>query len=283
MRMVTRHAGPDGGYRSRRRTRLRDRLWVRICAVTLVGFLLVTAWSVGNALTVPGGGSISDRLAEWARDHYLGPLVTFGEWLSYSAPKKGGKPSFALTGPTASVAVPASHHPKSSAVSDHPPARLRSLAGRPLPGEGQWRVLGTVRGRPAVYGTYLRSSSVYTSYVAGIVSMNQNLLTFSLRPGTEDPGPGNWKAQPYIASGTRRGLEATFNSGFKIGQSGGGFYLNGAKKAHGWPSSTMIFAPQGNNPGEPAQLLRAAGPRSAAGGLLSERLGRIAAMCTRQL
>jgi hypothetical protein len=226
--MVTRQAGPGGGYRSRRRARLRDRLWVRIGAALLAGFLLVTAWSVGNALTVPGGGSISDRLAEWARDHYLGPLVTFGEWVSYSAPQKGGKPSFALTGPSAGVAPPVSAHPKSAAVSDGPPARLRSLAGRPLPGEGQWRVLGTVRGRPAIYGTYLRSSSVYSSYVAGIVSMNQNLLKFSLRPGTEDPGPGNRKAQPDIVPGARRGLEATFNSGFKIAQSDGGFYLNGA-------------------------------------------------------
>src|ERR1700734_1108602 len=129
MGMVTRHAGPGRGYRSRRRARLRDRLWVRIGAPVLAGFLLVTAWSVGNALTVPGGGSISDRLAEWARDHYLGPLVTFGEWLSYSAPKKGGKPSFALTGPGAGVAAPASPHPKSSALSDRPPTRLRSLAG----------------------------------------------------------------------------------------------------------------------------------------------------------
>jgi hypothetical protein len=228
MGMVTRQAGPGGGYRSRRRARLRDRLWVRISAAIVAGFLLVTAWSVGNALTVPGGGSISDRLAEWARDHYLGPVVTLGEWLSYSAPQKGGKPSFALTGPSAGVAAPVSPHAKSPAVSYGPPTRLRSPAGRPLPGEGQWRVLGTVAGKPAIYGTYLRSSSVYTSYVAGIVSMNQNLLKFSLRPGTEDPGPGNWKAQPDLAPGTRRGLEATFNSGFKIAQSDGGFYLNGA-------------------------------------------------------
>jgi hypothetical protein len=58
--------------------------------------------------------------------------------------------------------------------------------------------------------------------------MNQHLLTFQLRPGTEDPGPGHWKAANYITPGTRTGLEATFNSGFKINVSGGGFYLNGA-------------------------------------------------------
>ena len=178
-------------------------------------------------MSVPGGGSVSQRLAEWARDHYLSPLVTFGEWLTYSAPKKGGKPSFALTVPGARAAVPAPAHSKHPAASYGPPAPLRPLAGQPLPGEGQWRVLGTAQGKPAIYGTYLRASSVYTSYVAGIVSMNQNLLKFSLRPGTEDPGPGNWKAQPDIAPGTRQGLEATFNDGFKISQSDGGFYLNG--------------------------------------------------------
>ena len=91
--------------RSRRgdpgRRRLRDRLWVRITAAALAVFLVVVGWSVGHALTVPGGGSISTRLAEWARDHYLGPLVTFGEWVSYNPPKKGGKPSFSLAGPSA--------------------------------------------------------------------------------------------------------------------------------------------------------------------------------------
>jgi hypothetical protein len=68
---------------------------------------------------------------------------------------------------------------------------------------------------------------VYTSYVAGIVSMDQRLVSFQLRPGAEDPGAGNWKAQPYIPRGTRTGLIGTFNGGFKINTSGGGFYLNG--------------------------------------------------------
>jgi Phosphodiester glycosidase len=208
------------------RRRLRDRLWVRITAAALTAFLLVVGWSVGHALTVPGGGSISERLSEWARDHWLGPLVTFGEWLSYSPPKAGGKPSFALTGPSAPTDRP-SPVPGRPRPSVTPPPPLKTFAGKPLPGEGRWRVLATVHGVPAIYGTYLRASRVYSSYVAGIASMNQSLLRFQLRPGTEDPGPGAWKAQPYITPGTRRGLEATFNSGFKISSSGGGFYLNG--------------------------------------------------------
>jgi hypothetical protein len=83
-------------------------------------------------------------------------------------------------------------------------------------------------GQPAIYGAYLRASSVYSSYVAGIVLLNQNLLRFELRPGAEDPGPGDWKAAPDIPAGSREGLLATFNNGFKIAQSDGGFYLNGA-------------------------------------------------------
>jgi Phosphodiester glycosidase len=203
---------------------------VRIALAFLAAFLILVSWSVGHALTMPGGGTVSDRLAEWARDHYLGPVVTFGEWLTYQPPKVGGKPSFALTGPGAAPATaPKGTHKRRSVVGSFaPPASLKSLAGKPLRGEGQWRVLVTAHGEPAIYGTYLRSSSVYTSYVAGIASINQSLVRFQLRPGSEDPGPGPWKAQPDIQAGSRTGLLATFNNGFKIASSGGGFYLNGA-------------------------------------------------------
>jgi hypothetical protein len=199
----------------------------------LVAFVLWLGWSVGHALTMPGGGTVSERLAEWARDHYLGPVVTFGEWVSYQPPKVGGKPSFALTGPSAGpISEPkATGHLKGhvkAAPSFPAPAPLTPLVTHPLRGEGKWRVLGTVKGQPAIFGTYLRASSVYTSYVAGIVSMNQNLVRFQLHPGAEDPGPGRWKAAPEILPRKRLGLLATFNGGFKISTSGGGFYLNGA-------------------------------------------------------
>ena len=195
----------------------------------LLAFVIWLGWSVGHALTYPGGGTVSERLAEWARDHYLGPLVTFGEWISYKPPKVGGKPSFALTGPSAgpvSGPKPTGHpqaEPQFAA-----PAPLQPLVAHPLRGEGKWRVLGTAQGEPAIFGTYMRASSVYTSYVAGIVSMNQNLVRFQLHPGSEDPGPGHWKAAPDVPPARRLGLLATFNGGFKIATSGGGFYLNGA-------------------------------------------------------
>ena len=194
-------------------------------ATAIILLLVPVGWSVGHAMTMPGGGSMSQRLAEWARDHYLGPVVTFGEWLTYQPPKVGGKPSFALTGPSA--APPKKLH---KVVTYPPPQQLTSMAGKPLAGEGVWRVLDTAHGQPAIYGTYLRPSSVYSSYVAGIVSMNQKLVRFELRPGVEDPGPGNWHAMSYIPPSQRRGLLATFNSGFKISSSGGGFFLNGVTR-----------------------------------------------------
>jgi len=211
---------------------------VRIIAGLLVLALAWLGWSLGHALTSPGGGTAAQRVAEWARDHGLGPLVTFGEWVTYQPPKVGGKPSFSLAGPGlhAASSPPASsrsgQRPRpGSGAGMAPPAPLRSPAGKPLPGEGQWRGLYRVHHEAAIYATYLRPDKVHTSFVTGIVSMNPRLLRFQLRPGTEDPGPGSYGgAQPVIAAGSRRNLAATFNSGFKIAQSGGGFYLNGTRR-----------------------------------------------------
>ena len=214
--------------------RLRDRRGIRITAAVLVVILAWFSWSMGHALTSPGGGTLAERSAEWARDHDLGPLVTFGEWVSYRAPKVGGKPSFSLAGRNR---VPGENAPKAP-VSPAPPApgfavpaTLTSPAGPALPGEGQWRPLYTVADVPAIYATFLRPDRVHTSYAAGIVSMNPQLLRFELRPGAEDPGPGSYGgAQPVIAAGARAGLAATFNGGFKVAASGGGFYLNGTHR-----------------------------------------------------
>jgi hypothetical protein len=200
------------------------RIVLRLITVGLAVFVLLTGWSIGHALTVAGGGNFSQRVAEWARNHYLGPAVTLGEWLTYSKPKKGGNPgvSFDKLGGR-KVHKKKHYHGLAPIV----PANIGSPAGPPLAGEGVWRVAVSVKGLPAVFKTYVRQSRTYSSYYAGIVSMDQRLLKFSLRPGTEDPGYGHWGAPMTIPPGQRRGLVATFNSGFRIASSGGGFYLHG--------------------------------------------------------
>jgi hypothetical protein len=229
-----RRRGPGGSGGPGRRTgkvrrhRIRKLLKLRAVRVILALLLVFCCWvgfSVGQALAAPNGGSLASKLAEWARDHYLGPVVTFGEWLTYSPPKVGGKPTFSLAVPSGSAKY---KHTKS--FRPIIPRKLSSPAGTPLPGEGQWRVLETVKGEPAIFGTFLRPSSVYTSYVAGITSMDQRLVTFQLHPGAEDPGTAGFNSPAWIPPGSRTGLLATFNGGFKLDSAGGGFYLNGQTK-----------------------------------------------------
>ena len=92
--------GKAGKQRRHLLRRLVSHRSVQAVLVALVIFLGWVGWSVGQAMTAPGNGTVSTRLAEWARDHYLGPVVTLGEWLTYQAPKVGGKPQFSLTAPT---------------------------------------------------------------------------------------------------------------------------------------------------------------------------------------
>ena len=61
-----------------------------------------------------------------------------------------------------------------------------------------------VKGEPAILTTFLRDAT-YTSQVNGIASIDQRLVRFSLRPGTEDPGPANWGVPDYIPAGQPHG------------------------------------------------------------------------------
>jgi hypothetical protein len=185
-------------------------------------------FSAGQSAFKNNGQSVVANLAEWARDHYLGPVITFGEWIIYTPPPKGGKPSFSLAVPKNQQIAQSKAKKKAKGFQPDIPATLKSLAGAPIPGEGQWRVVEKVKGEPAIFTTFLRDAT-YTSEVNGIASMDQRLVRFEMHPGSEDPGPGNWGkwGSDYIAPGARTGLLATFNGGFKLDSAQGGFYLNG--------------------------------------------------------
>jgi hypothetical protein len=131
-----------------------------VLAGALAVFIVVTGWSLGHALTASGGGTFSERTAEWARNHSLGPLVTFGEWLTYNKPKTGGKPdvSFKKLGGQA-VHKKKHYHGIVPVI----PGNLGSPAGRPLAGEGVWKVAVSVKGVPAVFKTYVLQSRRYSS------------------------------------------------------------------------------------------------------------------------
>ncbi|SEL57310.1 phosphodiester glycosidase family protein [Streptacidiphilus jiangxiensis] len=214
-----------------RRTRRLLRMRSVQAVLALIGvFFVWLCWSIGSALAAPGDDSVVARVAEWARDHHLGPVVTFLEDQQYKAhpPKIGGKPTMAL----APNGAPVQNTTTKPALKPIVPARLVSPAGAPLPGEGTWQTLENVDGTPALLGAFLRPDNEHTSYVAAVVSMDQRLVRFALHPGESDPGPGNWGVPPTIPTGQRTGLLATFNGGFKVinDEAQGGFYLNGTTR-----------------------------------------------------
>jgi Phosphodiester glycosidase len=220
---------PPRKVRLRRTRRFFGRPTVRAVSALAGVFVVWAGFSAGQATFAGNGQGAAANLAEWARSHDLGPIVTFGEWLSYNPPKVGGRPSMSLAVPKGEQVTPVASvrasRKRAGFVPDIP-AALASLAGQPVQGEGQWRVVEKVHGEPAILTTFLRDAT-YTSYVNGIASMDQRLVRFSLRPGYEDPGYANWKAAYDVPAGHRAGLLATFNGGFKIADAEGGFYLNG--------------------------------------------------------
>jgi hypothetical protein len=215
----------SGGGKPGRFRRMFRRPTVRVILALLLVCCCWLAFSIGQALTAPSGGTLASKLSEWARDHYLGPVVTFGEWLTYDPPKVGGKPQFSLSDPQGKLSYKREHDFQADV-----PKRLSSPAGDPLPGEGEWRLVETVHGEPALFTTFLRVDSVHTSYAAGIASFDQRLVSFRLHPGAEDPGQNFGDVASWIPPGARTGLLATFNGGFKLDSAGGGFYLNGATR-----------------------------------------------------
>jgi hypothetical protein len=57
--------------------------------------------------------------------------------------------------------------------------------------------------------------------------MDTKLLQFELHPGAGEPGGGPWAAGASIPPGERGDVIAAFNSGFRMADSRGGFYLGG--------------------------------------------------------
>ena len=219
---------PARKVRFPRARRLFRRRSVRIVSAVLGVFLVWVTFSAGQAALKSNGQGVAANLAEWARDHYLGPIITLAEWATYNPPKVGGKPTVSLAGGGQAVTSVNSSKTRHKGFVADIPATLKPLASGPaLPGEGQWSVIEKVKGEPAILTTRLRDGGLYTSYVNGIASIDQRLVKFSLRPGTEDPGSGNWGVPNYIPAGSRTGLLATFNNGFKLDAAAGGFYLNG--------------------------------------------------------
>lgn len=214
----------DRGPRVRPRPRRRRRGRLAAAALLLLG----AGWladSLSRALAAPGTDSVAARVAEWGRLHHLGTVVNALERVQYDLhpPRTGGTPR----GGVPRLATAAPRPVRAGPAALPAPRRLTPLDTPALAGEGQWQPVATVGGAPAVEVTYLRPDRAHSSYLTGLMWIDPRLVTFTLHPGTAVPGGTGWSEPPDIPPQARASLLATFNSGFTLPDSRGGYYQDG--------------------------------------------------------
>ncbi|MBU6329365.1 MAG: hypothetical protein KGR18_05360 [Acidobacteria bacterium] len=215
----------DAARRRPRHRRRRPR-WQKITLAVVIGILLIPTFSFVRALIRPANLSTTEKAAEWMRDNHLGGVLNTVEawWFKRNEPKAGGEPDRAIeittqeTTPAGTKVAP--HLPK--------PADVPVPEGvTPVANEGVWQPLGPlVGGAQAMYATQVRPDSVRTSILDGLAWMDPKLVKFQLYPGTEEPG-GRWDQPSQVPMDQRLQLLAAFNSGFRMDDARGGFYLDG--------------------------------------------------------
>ena len=176
-----------------------------------------TCLSIGQVIVAPSNSSLGVRLVEWLRDNGAAWLVSDVERFYYgiSAPSTGGAALRAL--PKVGAAGPSTYTPPAVAPAINPP----------LPGEGVWHGTGPlVRGAPAVWVTTFRPDASYPQMVAGVALIDRTRAWLQLYPGRYEP-PNAGDAGAQVPPQLRANLLATFNSGFKLEDDGGGFVALG--------------------------------------------------------
>jgi hypothetical protein len=189
--------------------------------------------SYASAMLAPSNTSLGIRSVEWLRDHGAAGLVTKVESFYYSltAPAKGGPTLHAL--PRVGVAsTPAGGTGAPVAQAFYRPPRVQPPLARPaLPGEGVWhptQVGESSTDPPLLVSTFRSDPSEYPRLVAGVAWINTSNTIVSLYAGRLEPSvalPSRGELQ--VPTRYRNRLLATFNSGFKLSDSGGGWALYG--------------------------------------------------------
>ena len=203
-----------------------DRRVRRIALIASLLCLVPALASYVRALAQPSNSSLGIRTVEWMRDNGARGLVNRVEsiYYSFNAPAKGG-PALRTLPSLAGVTLnsPAVH--RRAARHYYRPPRIRPVLSPALPGEGVWRATFAHGGpRPPVLITSFRPDPSYPRMVAGIAWINRTRTTTWLYPGRLEPGVSLPSRGPMeVPTELRSRLVATFNSGFKLSDSGGGF------------------------------------------------------------
>jgi hypothetical protein len=192
----------------------------RILALTLLFLLTYVSIAFISAMEAPSNIPFGLRTIEWMRNNGAAWLVSDIEryYYSWSAPSTGG---------AALKKLPKVGTGGVAAASTYQPAPIAPVITPALPGEGQWHGTGPlVRGAPPVLVATFRPDPNYPQMVAGLAWIDSTRAWLQLYPGRYEPAnSGNVLAE--VPPQLRSGLLATFNSGFKLEDDGGGFVASG--------------------------------------------------------
>jgi hypothetical protein len=213
----------------------RGRRGRRVLTLAALFTLLPGLLSFASMLTQPSDTSLGIRSVEWLRDNGARGMVNQVESIYYTmnGPSTGGPALRALPHQPAVGSGPAGTG--RGANSGSPPAviyRPPPIAPviRPaLPGEGVWRATFAGDGpQPPVLVTSFRADPNYPQMVAGVAWIDSARTSTWLYPGRQEPSVSMPSRGPMeVPTGRRSQLVATFNSAFKLGDSGGGFVSGG--------------------------------------------------------
>jgi hypothetical protein len=200
--------------RPRRRVR-------RLVALAVLILLTPVLYSYVSYMVKPSNSGFFAQSVEWLRTHGGRWLVNDVENLYYSinAPSKGGPGLKKLPHVGFGAAAGARGY--------RPPAVVPPLRP-PLPGEGVWRKASpNVAGAPAVLDTTFRTDPAYPRLVAGVAWIDHTRTRLALYPGRYEPPSAVARGSMAVPAAARAQLVATFNSGFKLEDSSGGFVAGG--------------------------------------------------------
>ena len=213
-----------------RRRQARARRVRRVLALAALFALLPALVSYLLMLLQPSDSSLGIRSVEWLRDNGARGLVNRVESFYYSlnAPTTGGPKLRAL--PRQGNATPPNlRAPRTHATPTYAPPAIAPVIHPALPGEGVWHpTFAGPTPRPPVLVTTFRPDPNYPQMVAGVAWIDSTVTSTWLYPGQQEPAVAMPSRGPMeVPPGRRSQLVATFNSAFKLSDSGGGFASGG--------------------------------------------------------